>query len=90
MSSELPFQLMAWIKREQEERRQHTQKMAVRNFADDAAFMEYVQILVDNWKILSVKDKLMLNGIAKHRGEGRCLSRPQRSAVIALYLKHAY
>jgi hypothetical protein len=90
MSDDLPFQLIAWIKREQEEMLLHRERMAIRRFAEDSEFMEYVGVLASNWGILSLREKLMLSGIAKHRKSGKCLTTAQRSAVVAVYLKHAY
>lgn len=82
------FQLMAWIKRQQEQDASHREKMVLKHAKEDEEFMEYVKRLVRCWGKLSTKDKLMVIGITKTYKSKRCLSLPQRSAVVALYLKH--
>lgn len=89
MSNELPFQLMAWIKRDQEEREAHKQKMVLRRMRDDGEFIKYLKTLASKWDKLSTKEKLLVQGIYGHHKGSRCLTDTQRSAIIALYLKHA-
>lgn len=89
MSNDLPYQLIAWIKREQEEQENHRVKMAFRRMREDSEFITYLKTLVANWGKLSLKEKTIVNGVYEHHRSGRCLTTGQRSAIVALYLKHA-
>lgn len=82
------FPLINWIKRQQEEESLHRAKMVIKRAKEDKEFMAYIEFLVKRWNSLSTKDKLMVIGIANTHKSQRCLSFPQRSAVVALYLKH--
>ncbi len=87
-NQDLPFQLLAWIKRDQEERRQHTLKMAKKNYKDDDEFMRLISFLVRDWTKLKVKEREFICSLARHHEEGKCFSGAQRSAVTGMYLRY--
>jgi hypothetical protein len=87
--SELPYQVLAWIKKDQEEREVHREKIVLKRMREDSEFVKYIKALAPKWKSLSVREKLLVQGIAEHRKLGRNLTDAQRSAIVALYLKHA-
>lgn len=66
----------------------HREKMVLKHAKEDEEFMGYVKALLKRWSKLSTKEKILVIGITKTHNSKRCLSLPQRSAVVALYLKH--
>lgn len=87
-SEDTNFQLFAWIKRQQEEEASHREKMVLKHAKEDEEFIGYVKALLKRWNKLSTKEKLLVIGITKTHKSQRCLSLPQRSAIVALHLKH--
>jgi hypothetical protein len=87
-NQELPFQLLAWIKRDQEERRNHQLKMAVKNYKEDEEFMRLISFLIRDWKDLKVKEREFICSLARHREEGKNFTPAQRSAVTGMYLRY--
>ena len=86
-NQDLPFQLLAWIKRDQEERRNHQLKMAKKNYKEDNEFMRLISFLVRDWAKLKVKEREFICSLARHRDEGKNFSGAQRSAITSLYLR---
>jgi len=80
------FALFAWIKKDQEERRRHTEKMALKYAEDDKHYLNLIGVLV---KLkLSNKEKIFLNSLLSHKKDGRNWSNAQRSAIAGMYYKH--
>jgi len=86
-NNDTPFQLIAWIKRDQEERRQHQLKMAYQNHKDDAEFMELIGTLILNWSKLRIKEKELVLSLIRHREQGMNFTPMQRSAITGMYVR---
>lgn len=67
----------------------HREKLVLRRMQNDSEFIKYLKSLATKWDKLSTKEKLLVQGIYGHHKGSRCLTDTQRSAIIALYLKHA-
>lgn len=67
----------------------HRKKVVLKRLREDSEFVNYIKALSNKWGRLSVKEKLLLRGISDHRKLGRILTDRQRSAIVAIYLKHA-
>ena len=87
-TQDIPYQLMAWIKRDQEERRNHALKMAVKNYKEDEEFMRLISFLVRDWALLKVKEREFVCSLSRHRQEGKNFTLAQRSAVTGMYLRY--
>jgi hypothetical protein len=66
----------------------HREKIVLKRMREDSEFISYIKALSDKWNKLTVKEKLLVQGISEHRTSGRILTDRQRSAIVALYLKH--
>lgn len=88
-NQDIPFQLMAWIKRDQEERRMHAEKMAIKHYKEDDEFMRLISFLVRDWKVLKVREREFIAGLARQRDAGRIISHAQRGEVTRLWLKYS-
>lgn len=88
-NQDLPFQLLAWIKRDQEERRNHQLKMAKKNFKEDEEFMRLISFLVRDWLKLKVKEREFICSLSRWREEGKNFTGAQRSAVTGMYLRYS-
>ena len=85
MSEQLPYQLMAWIKKDQEERKQHQEKMALKYAEDDKVFMNLIKTLI---KLdLNSKEKLFICSLLRHKKQGKNWSPGQKSAIANLFYK---
>lgn len=87
-NNDIPFQLMAWIKRDQEERRSHQLKMAIRNYKEDEEFMRLISFLVRDWAKLKVKEKEFVCSLVRHRDEHKNFTGAQRSAITGMYVRY--
>jgi len=87
-SESLPFALMAWIKRDQEERIKHQENMVVKNYREDKEFVRLITFIVQAWNYLNLKEKILINSFAEKHNHFRCLSTGQRSAITSIYLKY--
>lgn len=63
--------------------------IAMRRMRHDAEFINCIKLLLHKWPSLSLKEKLLVRGIYDHHLKSRCLTDTQRSAIIALHLKHS-
>ena len=86
--SEMPFQLLAWIKREQEKERKHQEMMVKKNREDDKQYMRFISFLIRDWKLLNRKEKEMVIAFAEWYEKARNFTVKQRSAIAAMYMKH--
>lgn len=87
-SEGLPFALMAWIKKDQEERIKHRENMVVKNFREDKEFVRLITFIVQMWNRLQLREKILINSFAAKHNDFRCLSHGQRSAITSIYLKY--
>ncbi len=81
-------EIMKWINKQDEDSDREQAIRAVRRFKQDEEFVAYLKHVAKNWKNLSTKERLLVSGIYKHHTNKRCFTSNQRSAVIAMYLKH--
>ena len=89
MSQDLPYALIAWIKKNQEDIENHRKKMVLKNWDDDCnEYMKYVAVILSNWKTLKLKDKLFITSLADHHIQHRNFSPKQRSAIASMYMKY--
>lgn len=89
MSKELlPMALIMWIKRDQEERAIHAEKLVWKNQQEDKEYMRYISFLIPLWSTLKMKEKELLLAFVSWNESGRNFSTNQRSAISSLYLKH--
>lgn len=82
------YGLLAWIKKDQEERRQHQEKMAIRNYKDDQVYMKHLAELVASYAKMHVRDRQLLVSMIRWHREGRCFSTKQRSAIASMYMRY--
>lgn len=63
-------------------------RKAVRNYDEDSVYVEYIREVMKKWKDLPVRERLLVSGIYEHHTKKRCFTSNQRSAIVAMYLKH--
>jgi hypothetical protein len=79
------FALMAWIKRDQAEKEEHAEKMAVKNQKDD---LQYLELLKDCFKRkLSKKEYIMCCNMLRYKATGKNFSPAQRSVIASIAYK---
>lgn len=78
--------LFAWIARDQEERREHELKKAIRRFEEDKHYMKLIVDCLTKFKCTK-KEKIMLLNFARVNKDGRNLSDGQRSVITGIYYK---
>lgn len=88
-NTDIPFQLMAWIKRDQEERRAHNEKMVIKHYKEDEEFMRLISFLVRDWKKLKVKEREIIAGLARQRDAGKNITPAQRSMITGMWLRYS-
>lgn len=88
MSNEVPFQLMAWIKRQQIEAAEHATKMAIKNYSEDQHYMRLISFLIRDWRYLKIKERQLVMNFAKWHQEYRCFSTGQRSCITSMCYKY--
>lgn len=81
------FALIAWIKREQEEKAAHQAKMVVKNYKEDKEFLNLVKAIVKSWKLIKVQERIFVTNMVKHHEEGLNLTVRQRSELTRIWLK---
>ena len=85
MSEELPFQLMAWIKKEQKDKEEHAAKMALKNAKDDEVYTNMLATLI---KLkLKLKDMQLVMSMLEYKSPGKNYSPGQRSCITGMYYK---
>lgn len=88
-TQDLPFQLIAWIKRQQEEEAAHRAKMVVKRHNEDKTFLEYVTVIVYKcWPKLNRHERTMMLSMVEQHNLHKNLSDRQRSAIIGIYIKN--
>lgn len=86
MSDDMNFALINWIKKDQEERRQHQAKMVKRNERDDQLYLGLIKELI---KLdIKAKDRQMIANFLRHKKEGKNWSPAQRSVITNIYYKY--
>jgi hypothetical protein len=86
--SDMPFQLIAWLKREQAKTLAHEEMMVRKNREGDKQYMRFISFLVRDWHMLKRKEKEMVLSFAKRHEEGKNLSIKERSAIASMYMKY--
>lgn len=85
----LPFALANWIKKDQEERKAHQAKMALRNHEGDKQYIELLTSLTQqDWKKLKASEKQFVCSLVRQFEELRNFSAPQRSAIASMYYRY--
>jgi hypothetical protein len=85
---DLPFALIAWIKKQREKEEAHLASMAKRNAKDDELYVKLMIELLTEAK-LTIKERILTINLLNVKHEGRNLSCGQKSAVASLYYKKA-
>lgn len=86
--SNLPFQLMAWIKRNQAEIQNHKEKMALKNYQDDKSYARLMSFIVQHWPKLKTFEKLMILRLTEQHESFRVMSPAQRSVITNMWIKY--
>jgi len=86
MSEDNGFALIAWIKRDQEERREHESKMALKNWKDDEIYLDFIKTIIKLG--LPPREYTMIVNILRHRKDGKNWSPAQKSVIANIYYKH--
>jgi hypothetical protein len=88
-SSELPFALILWIKRNQEEIIAHRAKMVAKNWKDDCEqYMKFIGEIVPHWAKLKQRDKQFLMNLVSWHESHRNFSPAQRSGIATMYTNY--
>lgn len=87
-NQDLPFQLMAWIKKNQEEILNHNTKMAFKNYQEDKEFARLMSFIVQEWKSLKKFERLMVLRLTEQHANFRVMSPSQRSVITAMWIRH--
>lgn len=84
------FMLLAWIKREQEEIRNHKEKMAIKNYSEDTIYVNHLSHLVgDAWPKMKLRDRQFICTLMRWRTqEKRNFTPSQRSAIMSMYMRY--
>lgn len=91
MSDNSDFALIAWIKRDQEERQEHQEKMVqVRKDEDELYLRQLKELMTEKWKELKVKERQFVVSMVKFKKEGRNFTDAQRSAISGLFYRKYY
>jgi hypothetical protein len=85
MSEDTPYVLLRWIKRDQEEKIQHTEKMANKYYEESKQFIALIVKLADNWGKLKPKEKLFLQSVMRTYDSHLNLSPAQKSQIAHIY-----
>lgn len=87
----LPFALMMWIKRNQDEIEAHRVKMVAKTWKDDCEqYMGFIGTIAGHWKYLKIKDRQFLMNLVTWHNSHRNFSPAQRSAIASMYMKFNY
>ncbi len=90
-ASDLPFALMAWIKRNQEDIEAHRVKMVAKTWKDDCEqYMGFIGVVVGHWSKLKIKDRQFLMNLVSWHNQHRNFTPGQRSAIASMYMKFNY
>lgn len=87
-NQDLPFALLRWIKAQQEDERNHREKMALRNYQEDKEFARLMSFIVQYWGSLKQYERLMILRLTEQHASIRCLSPAQRSVIAGMWIKH--
>lgn len=87
-NQDLPFALMRWIKKNQEEIQSHQEKMAKRNYQEDKEFARLMSFIVQHWGKLKQYEKLMVLRLTEQHDNLRVMSPAQRSVITAMWIRH--
>lgn len=88
-NNDIDFTLLAWIKRDQEERLRHQDAMVKRRAEEDELYIKQVKELVTECK-LSRKEITFMMNMLSHKKEGKNFTPAQRSAITNMFYKKFY
>lgn len=78
--------LANWIKAQEEDKRKHAEKMAIKNSEDDKQFLAMMKPLLGSE--LKQKERIMLLSMLRFKKEHKNWSPAQRSVIANLFYKH--
>lgn len=83
----LPFQLLRWIKAQQEKELQHQEYMVKKNTKDSYEFFQVLNLIVE--RRLSLKDKeiMLIRSLMRHYETYFNFTPGQRSVIASFYIK---
>ncbi len=87
-NQDLPFALLRWIKAQQEDERNHREKMAIRNYQEDKEFARLMSFIVHHWPKLKQFERLMILRLTEKHENIRCMSPAERSVIVNMWIKH--
>lgn len=87
-ASELPFALLAWIKRQQQEEQEHQEYMVRKNLKDDLEYMFYLHALVTQFARLKKYEQNLVLSFTEWKDAGKLFSPKQRSVIGNLYASY--
>lgn len=87
-NQDLPFALMRWVKKSQEDTRQYQEKVAVRNYQEDKEFARLMSFIVQEWSSLKQFERLMVLRLTEQHASLRVMSPAQRSVISAIWIRH--
>lgn len=81
---QLPFALLAWIKRQQEEKRLHAEYMVKRNAKDDEYYLQLMIELITELK-MTLKERTLVTSLIQTKRDGKNLTTGQKSLIAGMY-----
>lgn len=81
---DLPFMLLAWIKRQQEEEKKHRELMVKKNAKDDELYLKLMIELLTKLK-MSIRERTIITSLLQAKHDGKNLSVKQRSMIAGIY-----
>jgi light-regulated signal transduction histidine kinase (bacteriophytochrome) len=87
-NQDLPFALMRWIKKNQEEIQSHKEKMALKNYQEDKEYARLMSFIVQEWPSLKTFERLMILRLTEQHANFRVMSPAQRSVITAMWIRH--
>jgi len=83
----LPFALIRWIKKQQEEIEAHRIVMVARNAKDDQVYMGFVREIAPHWAELKIYERTLISNLVQWKEDGRNFTTQQKSAINGMYLR---
>jgi cell division FtsZ-interacting protein ZapD len=83
-NQELPFALLAWIKRQQEEKRQHAEYMVKRSAKDDEHYLKLMIELITKLS-MTTRERITVTSLLQAKHDGKNLSTGQKSLIAGMY-----
>jgi uncharacterized membrane-anchored protein YhcB (DUF1043 family) len=83
----LPFALIKWIKKQQEEIESHRAAMVKKNAEDDKQFVQFMANVAMQWVELKQYEQALITNFVQWKEEGRNFTPQQKSAISGMYLR---